>query len=76
VLQQDFGECSTGVYQLVGLNCPLAAFDCPASGTFTVLKAPDYDGDTSRCNVATENATLATADGGVGDSGMGDASAD
>jgi hypothetical protein len=72
VLQQDSGECSTGVFNLAS-TCPVATFTCPPSGRYTVMSGADYVGDTSSsCNLATR---INSPDGGVSDGGS-DASAD
>lgn len=72
VLQQDSGECSTGVFDL-NSTCPVATFTCPASGRYTVMTGADYAGDTqSSCHLATR-VVPAGGDGGVSDAG-GDSS--
>jgi hypothetical protein len=66
VLQQDFGECSTGVFNLDS-TCPVATFTCPASGRYTVLKAPDIVGDTDSTSCALATRIVPAA----GDAGAG-----
>lgn len=73
VLQQDYGNASTGTWRLEN-TCPLATFTCPPSGRYTVMYAPDFVGDTSgTCRIATR---VEGADGGVSEAGTSDATAE
>ncbi len=88
MLQQDFGECGTGVFDLAS-DCGVARFTCPAEGQYTVLVAPewvpdppsDYGDPLTYCHLETvvepasgSDGGTATLDGGVPDGGVSDGS--
>lgn len=74
LLQQDFGECGTGVFDLNSV-CGVARFTCPPEGQYTVLVTAEWDDDAtplSHCHLDTVVEPASAADGGMPDGGVAD----